>query len=337
MIKNRIVTLGQFIVDQQNKFPEAKGALSRIFRNLELAAKIVNEKVRKAGLVDVLGEHGTTNVQGEDVKKLDIIANDIFIEILESGGDCCCVLSEEIEYVHQMESLEGKKAEYYVAMDPLDGSSNIDVNASIGTIFSVFKRTSNGGEPTEKEVLQKGVEQVAAGYFIYGSSTMLVYTTGNGVNGFTLDDSISEFCLSHPNIKTPEDGSIYSVNEGNYEQFPEGVKEYIQYCKNTTDKKPYSARYIGSLIADFHRNLLKGGIYMYPPTGSAPNGKLRLMYECNTMAFIAEQAGGIAIDGNQRIMEVEPTELHQRVPLYVGSKNMVAKLQEYINETVSLG
>lgn len=334
MIKNRIVTLGQFIVDQQNKFPEAKGALSRIFRNLELAAKIVNEKVRKAGLVDILGEHGSTNVQGEDVKKLDIIANDIFIDILESGGDCCCVLSEEIEYIHLMESDESKDAEYYVAMDPLDGSSNIDVNASIGTIFSIFKRTSTG-VPTEGEVLQKGVEQVAAGYFIYGSSTMFVYTTGNGVNGFTLDDSISEFCLSHPNIKTPDDGSIYSVNEGNYEQFPEGVKNYIKYCKSNDNKKAYSARYIGSLIADFHRNLLKGGIYLYPPTTAAPNGKLRLMYECNTMAFIAEQAGGEAINGDIRVMEVNPTELHQRVPLYIGSKNMIHKLQEFLNETAS--
>ncbi len=330
MIKNKIVTIGQFIVDQQNNFPDAKGALSSVFRDLTLAAKMVNEKVRKAGLADILGEHGSTNIQGEDVKKLDIIANDIFISVLDMGGDCCCVLSEEIDNIHQMENEECLKAPYYVAMDPLDGSSNIDVNASIGSIFSIYKRTESGGRPTEKEVLQKGVEQVAAGYFIFGSATMLVYTTGNGVNGFTLDDSISEFCLSHPDIKTPEDGSMYSVNEGNYHEFSPGVQQFIDYCKSPEEKKAFSARYIGSLIADFHRNLLKGGIYLYPSMKTVPNGKLRLMYECNIMAFIQEQAGGRAITDTQRIMEVQPTELHQRVPLYVGSKNLVNKLEEYL-------
>ena len=331
MIKNKIVTIGQFIVDQQNNFPDAKGALSSVFRDLTLAAKMVNEKVRKAGLADVLGEHGSTNVQGEDVKKLDIIANDIFINVLNMGGDCCCVLSEEIDDIHYMDNEECLNAPYYVAMDPLDGSSNIDVNASIGTIFSIYKRTEVGGKPTEKEVLQKGIEQVAAGYFIFGSATMLVYTTGNGVNGFTLDDSISEFCLSHPNIKTPEDGNIYSVNEGNYHEFSPGVQSFIDYCKSPEEKKAFSARYIGSLIADFHRNLLKGGIYLYPSMKTVPNGKLRLMYECNIMAFIQEQAGGRAITDTERIMEVQPTELHQRVPLYVGSKNLVDKLEKYLN------
>lgn len=330
MKTQKVVTLAQFITEQQALFPDASGDLTRIFLDLILAAKIVNRDVRKAGLVDILGTHGTTNVQGEEVKKLDVLANEEFMSALALGGDCCAILSEENDDVVIVENSFKNKPKYIVAMDPLDGSSNIDVNASIGTIFSIFRRRSMAWNPvTMEDCLQKGINQIAAGYIIYGSSTMLVYTTGQGVNGFTLDSSIGEFCLSHPDIKIPKDGKIFSINEGNYSEFPEGVKHYIDYCKendNTTDR-PYSARYIGSLIADFHRNLLKGGIFIYPPTAKAPSGKLRLMYECNPMAFIMEQAGGKASTGAQRIMEVIPEKLHQRVPLFIGSENMVKKAE----------
>jgi fructose-1,6-bisphosphatase I len=318
-----IVTLEQFIVDQQSLYKDAKGSLSKIFRALELAAKIVNRDVRKAGLVDILGNNGTSNIQGEEQKKLDVLANEIFISTLARCGEVCAVVSEEDDDVTWIPNCEDQK--YIVAIDPLDGSSNIDVNASIGTIFSVYRRSDSSKPPVLQDCLQAGKHQVASGYFIYGSSTMLVYTTGVGVNGFTLDDGIQEFCLSHSDIRIPENGKIFSLNEGNYAEFPEGVKQYIAYCKDS-DKasgRPYSARYIGSLIADFHRNLLKGGIFMYPPTAKAPNGKLRLVYECNAMSFIVEQAGGKASTGTQRVMDVQPTELHQRVPLFIGSKNMV--------------
>lgn len=323
---SKLITLEQFIVDQQSLYKDAQGSLSKIFRSLELAAKVVNRDVRKAGLVDILGNHGATNVQGEEQKKLDVIANDVFLAAISRSGEVCMIISEEMDDVYYVEGAENEK--YIVAMDPLDGSSNIDVNASIGTIFSIYLRSNLSEKPSVSDCLQKGKHQVAAGYFIYGSSTMLVYTTGMGVNGFTLDDNIQEFCLSHPNITTPENGKIYSVNEGNLNDFPDGVQEYVAYCKekDKSTNRPYSARYIGSLIADFHRNLLKGGIYMYPSTEKSPNGKLRLMYECNPMAFLAEQAGGLANTGDSRVMEVKPTELHQRVPLYVGSKNMVEKV-----------
>ncbi len=323
---SKLITLEQFIVDQQSLYKDAQGSLSKIFRSLELAAKVVNRDVRKAGLVDILGNHGATNVQGEEQKKLDVIANDVFLAAISRSGEVCMIISEEMDEVYYVEGAENEK--YIVAMDPLDGSSNIDVNASIGTIFSIYRRTNFTEKPSVTDCLQKGKHQVAAGYFIYGSSTMLVYTTGMGVNGFTLDDSIQEFCLSHPNITTPDDGKIYSVNEGNLNEFPEGVQEYVAYCKekDKATNRPYSARYIGSLIADFHRNLLKGGIYMYPSTEKAPNGKLRLMYELNPMAFLAEQAGGLAHTGSARVLDVKPTELHQRVPLYIGSKNMVEKV-----------
>ena len=332
MSYSKVITLEQFIVDQQSLYKDAQGSLSKIFRSLELAAKMVNRDVRKAGLVDILGNQGSTNIQGEEQKKLDIIANDIFIANLERSGEVCMIISEENDDVYYVEGAENEK--YVVAMDPLDGSSNIDVNASIGTIFSVYSRKNPMAAPSIDDCLQKGKHQVAAGYFIYGSSTMLVYSTGVGVNGFTLDDGIQEFCLSHPNIQTPADGKIFSVNEGNFEDFPAGVQAYINYCK-TKDKstsRPYSARYIGSLIADFHRNLLKGGIFFYPPTEKTPNGKLRLMYECNTMAFLVEQAGGAASTGTERVLDVKPTELHQRVPLFIGSKNMVDLAVAMLNE-----
>lgn len=331
MKKNSITTLNQFISDQQNQFPFVQGSLSRIFRDIQLAAKMINRDVRKAGLIDILGNFGDTNVQGEEQKKLDVISNDVFKKLMDMSGDVVCVVSEEDEGIHWCP--DGKDAKYILAIDPLDGSSNIDVNASIGSIFSIYKRLSPDKPVTEEDILQQGINQVAAGYIIYGSATMFVYTTGNGVNAFTLDDSIQEFCLSHPNISTPQNGNIFSVNEGNLQEFPQGVQDYIAWCKgsNKEEKRPYSARYIGSLIADFHRNLLKGGVYIYPPTAKAPNGKLRLLYECNPMAFLVEQAGGKASTGTQRILTVEPKEFHQRVPLIIGSANMVTQVEQMMN------
>jgi fructose-1,6-bisphosphatase I len=329
-----VQTLNQFIIERQSDHPGAKGELSRLLHHVGIAAKIVNRAVNKAGLVDILGEHGDQNVQGEDQQKLDVFADTHFIDALKASGECCAIASEENEDIIIFEDEMGKNGKYVFCMDPLDGSSNIDVNVSIGTIFSIFERVSPRGQvATMDDFLQEGTRQVAAGYVIYGSSTMLVYTTGNGVNGFTLDPSIGEFCLSHPNIKTPKSGTIYSINEGNYINFPMGVKKYIKYCqeKDLRSKRPYTSRYIGSLVADFHRNLLKGGIFIYPQTNKNPEGKLRLMYECNPVAFIAEQAGGMATDGNGRIMEIKPESLHQRVPLYTGSTNMVKKTEEFLH------
>ncbi len=329
---NQVISLSQFIADQQSKHPEATGDLSKIFRDIKFAAKIVNRDVRKAGLVDLLGAHGTVNVQGEEVKKLDIIANEEFKASLTLGGDCCAIISEEEEDIHHIETTLNVNSKYIIAMDPLDGSSNIDVNASIGTIFSVYRRISTvGGPVTMADVLQKGNNQVAAGYIIYGSSTMMVITTGNGVDAFTLDSSIGDFCLSHPDIKIPKDGTIYSINDGNYDRFEQGVKNYVDYCRNSTIKEAYSARYIGSMVSDFHRNLLKGGIFMYPATTDAPQGKLRLMFESNPIAFITEQAGGKATTGDgTRILDLEPTEIHQRNPVFMGSPNMVDKAESFI-------
>mgnify|MGYP001034228187 CR=1 FL=1 len=333
MRTKHVISLSQFIADQQSKYPGASGDLSKIFRDLKFAAKIVNRDVRKAGLVDILGTFGTVNVQGEEVKKLDMLANDEFKSSLTLGGDCCAIISEEEEGIHHIQTTLNKDSKYIVAMDPLDGSSNIDVNASIGTIFSVYKRKSPiGSDVTMEDVLQKGINQVAAGYIIYGSSTMIVFTTGQGVNAFTLDSSIGDFCLSHPDIQIPKDGSIYSCNEGNYDQFSDGVKGYLDYCRNSTDKAAYSARYIGSMVADFHRNLLKGGIFMYPATTGAPKGKLRLMFESNPMSFITEQAGGKATDGKIRIMDIVPTEIHQRNPVFMGSSDMVDKVHSYLDK-----
>jgi fructose-1,6-bisphosphatase I len=327
-----IKTLGQFIIEKQADFPYAKGELSRLLRDIGIASKIVNREVNKAGLVDILGEAGCVNVQGEDQKKLDVFANTQFITALTSGGECCIVASEEEDEFVAIDSPVSKNAKYIVCIDPLDGSSNIDCNVAVGTIFSIFRRKSLEGKATLEVVLQKGTEQVAAGYVIYGSSTMLVYTTGKGVNGFTLDPSIGEFCLSHPDMKIPVDGQIYSINEGNYVHFPEGVKKYLKYAQveDKASRRPYTSRYIGSMVADIHRNLIKGGIYMYPTTSSSPEGKLRLMYECNPMAFIIEQAGGVASDGFRRIMELEPTELHQRTAVYIGSKHMVEMVESLL-------
>lgn len=317
-------TLDRFIMRKQEDFPYATGELSQLLRDIALAGKIVNREINRAGLLDVTGAYGNQNVQGEEQQKLDVIANIRFIRALRNGGEVCAVISEEEESIIQTGNTKGK---YIVAIDPLDGSSNIDVNVSIGTIFSVYRRTSEiGGDGTEEDCLQNGTRQVAAGYIIYGSSTMLVYTTGHGVNGFTYEPSLGEFFLSHPNISTPQTGNVYSCNEGSLSSFPEGIRGYLNYCRESG----YSARYIGSLVADFHRNLLKGGIYIYPSTAKAANGKLRLMYECNALAFIIEQAGGKATNGSQRIMEIEPTDLHQRCPLIIGSPDMVDKVEEFL-------
>jgi fructose-1,6-bisphosphatase I len=327
-----ITTLGQFIIEKQIDFPYAKGELSRILRDIGIAAKMISAEVNKAGLTQILGEHGSVNVQGEDVKKLDIIGNETFIWALEKGGEVCAMASEENDDMIPLQGAYSKNGKYVICIDPLDGSSNIDVNVSIGTIFSVYRRvTEPGTEPTLADVLQKGSEIVAAGYVIYGSSTMLVYSTGKGVNGFTLDPSIGEFCLSHPNIKTPADGKMYSINEGNAGEFPAGVTNYLKWVKETdkASNRPYSARYIGSMVADFHRNLLKGGVFIYPPTAKSPNGKLRLLFECIPMGYIAIQAGGLATTGSHSILDVEPTEIHQRVPIVMGSKNMVEKVVSF--------
>ncbi|MDK2978203.1 MAG: fructose,6-bisphosphatase [Bacteroidales bacterium] len=330
-----ITTLNEFIIRRQANIPYAKGELSNLLHHIGIAAKVVHKKVNKAGLVDVLGEAGNVNIQGEHQQKLDVFADMQFTAALKDSGECCGIASEEDQEIITFEdelSLDGK---YIVCMDPLDGSSNINVNVSIGTIFSIYRRISPRGEKAQLiDFLQEGNKQIAAGYIIYGSSTMLVYTTGMGVNGFTLDTGIGEFCLSHPDIKTPQDGNIYSVNEGNYNNFSEGVKKYIKYCqdKDKETKRPYTARYIGSLVADFHRNLLKGGIFIYPQTAKAPKGKLRLLYECNPIAYIAEQAGGKATDGEQRILDLKPESLHQRVPFYTGSTKMIDKAEEFLKK-----
>jgi len=328
----KVITLGQFIIEKQADFPYAKGELSRLLRDIGIAAKIVNREVNKAGLVDILGDNGTTNIQGEGQKKLDVYADEQFISALRSGGECCVVASEEHDDCIFIDSHVSRNAKYIVCIDPLDGSSNIDVNVSVGTIFSIYRRTDPGGPIRLEEVLQKGTQQVAAGYVIYGSSTMLVYTTGKGVNGFTLDPSIGEFCLSHPNMRIPLDGTIYSINEGNYVKFPQGVKDYIKYCQveEPETNRPFTSRYIGSMVADVHRNLIKGGVFLYPTTSSHPQGKLRLMYECNPLAFIIEQAGGKATDGWQRILDIQPQELHERTPIFIGSIAMVEKVEEFI-------
>lgn len=326
-------TLGEFIVEKQHDFPHASGELSSLLASIRLAAKIVNREINKAGLADIIGASGNDNIQGEEQQKLDLYANEKFKAALEARDQVCGVASEEEDEAVAFSKELNKNAKYVVLMDPLDGSSNIDVNVSVGTIFSIYRRVSSvGTPPTQEDFLQPGNKQVAAGYVIYGSSTMLVYTTGNGVNGFTYDPSLGTFYLSHENMRIPENGKIYSINEGNYIRFPTGVKKYIKFCQENVPEegRPYTSRYIGSLVADFHRNLLKGGIYLYPSTQSHPNGKLRLLYECNPMAFLIEQAGGLASDGARRIMDIKPTELHQRVPFFVGSKNMVHKVETFL-------
>ncbi len=325
-------TLGEFIIENQSSFQYSSGELSKLINAIRLAAKVVNHEVNKAGLVDILGAAGDTNIQGEDQQKLDVMANDKFIQTLKNREIVCGIASEEEDdFISINSSDDRNQNKYVVLIDPLDGSSNIDVNVSVGTIFSIYRRITPVGSPVEmKDFLQKGSEQVAAGYVVYGTSTMLVYSTGAGVNGFTLNPALGTFYLSHPNMEFPEDGKIYSVNEGNYVHFLQGVKDYIKYCQKEEGDRPYTSRYIGSLVSDFHRNMIKGGIYMYPKSSIAENGKLRLLYECNPMAYLAEQANGVATDGFRRILDIEPTELHQRVPFFCGSKNMVNKLHEFM-------
>jgi len=326
---SKLVTLQDFIVDRQADFPYATGELSRILSDIAIASKIVTRDVRRAGLIDtILGAQGEVNVQGEEQQKLDVVADEQFIKVFETGGEICGIASEENEDFVAFASLSAQNGKYVVLFDPLDGSSNIDVNVSIGTIFSIYRRISPVGTPaTLEDMLQKGRDQVAAGYVLYGSSTMLVYTTGKGVNGFTLDPSIGEFCLSHPDMRMPETGRLYAMNEGNIRICEQGLRDYISFCQeaDATPLHPYSGRYIGSLVADFHRNLIKGGIYIYPDTTLNPEGKLRLLYECNPLAFVAEQAGGLATTGRERILDIQPTRLHQRVPYYTGSKQMMEK------------
>lgn len=332
----RHTTLGEFIIGNQKDFPYAKGELSALLSSIRLAGKMVNQEINKAGLANILGAAGNENVQGEQQMKLDVLANDLFISTLRNRGEICGLASEEMEdFVSFCEDMHSD-AKYVVLIDPLDGSSNIDVNVSVGTIFSIYRRVGKAGtEVTIDDFLQPGHKQVAAGYLVYGTSTMLVYTSGNGVHGFTYDPGIGSFFLSHPSMRIPEDGKIYSINEGNYVHFPEGVKKYIKWCQelDAGTNRPLTSRYIGSLVADFHRNLLKGGIYIYPEGTTAPKGKLRLLYECNPMAFLIEQAGGKASDGHTRIMDLKPEELHERVPFFCGSKKMVEMAEGFMNNS----
>ncbi|MBT8764016.1 class 1 fructose-bisphosphatase [Desulfohalobiaceae bacterium Ax17] len=328
----RQITVTEHLLVHQKASAMATGRFTRLLNELILAAKIISREVNKAGLVDVLGFTGEVNVQGEQVKKLDEYANRVIIHRMERAGVLCAMASEENADLIEIPAKFGQ-GDYILIFDPLDGSSNIDVNVSIGTIFSIYRRKDGTRPVVLSDVLQKGAEQVAAGYFIYGSSTMMVYTTGNGVHGFTLDPSVGEFLLSHPDIKIPEQGKIYSINESYWHYWDEPTKQVVSYFKSPENeiKRPYSLRYIGSLVADFHRNLLYGGIFMYPADSrdpKKPSGKLRLLCEANPMAFIAEQAGGMAIDGQRRILDIEPQELHQRVPLFVGSKKDVQKVAD---------
>jgi fructose-1,6-bisphosphatase I len=330
-INRNVLTLDEFTLQQLRQFPTATGELSRLLRDMALAAKRVNVEVNKAGLVDILGDAGSINVQGEDVKKLDVFANNQFMGVLQHGISCAGIGSEEMDDFVVFDDEISNNSKYVVLFDPLDGSGNIDVNVSIGTIFGVYKRVSPLGKPcTKEDFLQPGKNQVAAGYVVYGSSTMFVYATRRGVNGFTLDPSIGEFTMSHPNITCPPTGKFYSVNHGNFFQYNEGVRKYIDGCQRKTKENggPYTQRYIGSMVADVHRNLIKGGIFMYPGTIEKPGGKLRLLYEANPFAFILEVAGGVATDGVGRILDIVPTSLHQRTPLFIGSKLMMEELAE---------
>lgn len=327
-----VKTLSEFIMERQDDFPFATGELSNLLNDIVIASKIVNREVNKAGLADILGSTTQENIQGETQQKLDVFADQQFISALQNGGEACAIASEENDDFVAFESERSKRGKYVVAFDPLDGSSNIDVNVSIGTIFSIYRRKSEAGIlANESDFLQMGNKQVAAGYVIYGSSTMLVYTTGKGVNGFTLDPSIGEFCLSHPNMQIPKAGKIYSINEGNLAYCSDAIQRYVAYCKEIDKEtnRPYSARYIGSMVADLHRNLIKGGIFLYPETSKKPEGKLRLLYECNPMAYLIEQAGGLATTGKEDIMKLQPKTLHQRIPGILGSENMVKKVLSF--------
>ena len=329
----KLMTLDEFTIQELRNFPAATGELSGLLRSIGLASKRINAEVNRAGLVDILGAAGKDNVQGEEVQKLDEFANNTFIDLLNHSIYCAGVGSEENDDIVVFDDPLSNNSKYVLMMDPLDGSGNIDVNISIGTIFCICRRVTPKGQPVElKDFLQPGNRIVAAGYIIYGSSTMLVYATKRGVNGFTLDPTVGEYCLSHPDIKCPENGKIYSVNHGNFNQYAPGVQKYIKHCqaKDKTNGGPYTQRYIGSMVADIHRNLIKGGIFMYPGTTDKPKGKLRLMYECNPMAFIVGRAGGLATNGEQNVMDIQPSELHQRMPMFIGSRNMMFELEEFL-------
>jgi fructose-1,6-bisphosphatase I len=327
-------TLGEFNIENQRDFEFANGELSRLLNSIRLAAKVVSYEVRRAGLVDITGTVGSTNVQGEEQKKLDVFANECFINTLTNRDIVCGIVSEENEDpIHITGANNRNQNKYVVLMDPLDGSSNIDVNITVGTIFGIYQRVSPVGTPvTMEDFLQPGNMQVAAGYIAYGTSTIIVYTTGQGVNGFTLNPAIGTYYLSHPNIRVPETGRIYSVNEGGYVHFPQGVKNYIKYCQREEGDRPYTTRYVGSMVADIHRTMLQGGIYMYPKSSEREAGKLRLGYECNPVAFLLEQAGGRATDGHRRIMDIKPEHIHQRIPFFGGSTTMVEKAESFIQE-----
>ena len=329
---NKNQTLGEFIIKNQTSFKYSSGELSSLINSIRLAAKVVNHEVNKAGLVDIIGSTGKQNIQSEKQQKLDVYANEKFINTLINRNIVCGIASEEEETFISINSNDkNNQNKYVVLIDPLDGSSNIDVNVSVGTIFSIYRRKSKiGAEVTIDDFLQSGRFQVAAGYIIYGTSTMLFYTTGNGVNGFTLNPAIGTFYHSHSNVQIPKNGNIYSINEGNYLQFPDYVKKYIKFCQEEEDERPFTSRYIGSLVSDFHRNMIKGGIFLYPQTAKNPNGKLRLLYECNPIAFICEQAGGLAINGEKNILDIEPNELHERTPFYCGSEKMIQQFQKFI-------
>jgi len=332
-----VVTIERFIIEQERQFPEATGELSGILYDIALAAKMIANKVRSAGLADILGAQGTENVQGEVQQKLDVISNEIIVKAMDHGGRLCAMASEEEPEIIPIP--EGFRCGKYVLLfDPLDGSSNIDVNVPVGTIFSVMRKITNGRHGTLEDMLQPGRRQVAAGYVIYGSSTMLVYSTGQGAHGFTLDPSIGEFLLSHPDIRIPPHGKFLSVNDSYEQHWDENVRALMrQYRGLDSDRKPLSVRYVGSLVADFHRNLLAGGVFAYPAHARAPRGKLRLLYEANPLAFIVEQAGGAASDGNKRILDIEPTELHERTPLFIGSKDEVGLAAETLKRELVSG
>ncbi|MBV6477912.1 MAG: Fructose-1,6-bisphosphatase class 1 [Ignavibacteria bacterium] len=335
---NKFKTFYRHIIEEERKYPEATGQLSDLLADIALACKVISLEVNRAGLIDILGFTGEENIQGEQVKKLDVFANDILTHVMKQGGHICAVCSEEEEnFIPIEEQFTDNKFmsnKYVCHFDPLDGSSNIEANVSIGTIFSVYKRISKSGPGSLEDCLQRGVSQVAAGYVIYGSSSMLAYTTGNGVHLFTLDPSVGEFLLSNENIKIPKKSKIYSVNEGNQSKWSKGINNFVSYIKqNDKDSgRPYSSRYIGSLVADFHRNLLYGGVFLYPADSKNTSGKLRLMYEANPLSFIVEQAGGRSSDGKQRILEVTPENLHQRTPLFIGSEDDVKLIEKFLSE-----
>lgn len=329
-----LVTLDEFTIMQTRQFSQATGELSTLLRDIGLACKFINKQVNKAGLADILGAQGAVNVQGEEQMKLDVFADQVLINVLKNSSDCAGIASEENDHFVAFDDEHSKNSKYVVLFDPLDGSSNIDVNASIGTIFCIYKRVSPLGQVcTEADFLQKGRNIMAAGYVIYGSSTMLVYATRLGVNGFTLEPSIGEFCLSHKDMKCPEKGKIYSINQGNWSKYDDHIRNYLNFCMESDQEtsRPYSHRYIGSMVADMHRTLIKGGIFLYPADKSNANGKLRLLYECNPMSYLIEMAGGMSTDGHDSILNLQPTELHQRVPVFIGSKQMVEQLQSMLS------